>query len=58
MMKITTVGTLTPAQCEQLAYDLLELFYQSHRSARSSEPSLSQEGASWVETSSHQPPMP
>ncbi len=56
-MKVTTVGTLTPAQCEQLAYDLLELFYQSHRSARSLEPSLPQDGSLSIETPSQQFPI-
>ncbi|MCL5972248.1 MAG: hypothetical protein M1499_06780 [Firmicutes bacterium] len=30
-MKVTAIGTLTPAQQRQLAYDLLEFFYQAHR---------------------------
>ncbi|MDA8192370.1 MAG: hypothetical protein M0Z53_00025 [Thermaerobacter sp.] len=30
-MKVTAIGTLTPAQQHQLAYDLLDFFYQAHR---------------------------
>ncbi|WP_020374977.1 hypothetical protein [Sulfobacillus thermosulfidooxidans] len=32
-MKVIVVGTLTPDQQKQLAYDLLEFFYQAHRHA-------------------------
>lgn len=32
-MKVTAIGTLTPAQQKQLAYDMLEFLYQAHRQA-------------------------
>jgi len=30
-VKVTAIGTLTPAQQRQLAYDLLKFFYLAHR---------------------------
>lgn len=31
--KVTVVGDLSPIQCQQLTFELLELLYQGHRQA-------------------------